>query len=498
MKRIVLTLLVMCAIVVNVSAQQTATVKSMTRTTDHIAGADRRKDLNGKLCALVKVQVLDEITRIEGNKIGKIVDKGVEKWVYMCKGSRNMRIHLKNHLPLRVVFQDYQITSLESNRVYELVIDTQESDAKQKLVINYTPANATVMIDTKIVNGNGRVELELPVGEHSYTIAADGYVTAQATIKLTKEAPREITEKLVKENASQETTTDEQTMSTTPTPTAAPASNVIVGANGNLLNLKVKPFYARIKIDGVAYEADGEGELTVPLTYGTHKIDVEADGYAPHSGIIDIKAKKSGMKATIKLSEEKIAGDLKFKKGTLVMNEHHNIEVGKNGNILIINPKPKDGIILHVDGVAYVPQNNVEVNSLVFFLPYGSHEVNMECEGYVSAGFTVNIGQSAVTRKVKLEKIKEGKTPVQAVSRNGVVPGQNGSEVVITVKPIYATVTISGVRYSADSKGSVRLYLPYGMHRVQVEANGFYTEQATITVGKKTVKEKIKLKEMKD
>ena len=49
--------------------------------------------------------------------------RGVEKWVYMCAGSRNMRIHLKNHLPVKVMFQDYHINGLESNRVYELIIE---------------------------------------------------------------------------------------------------------------------------------------------------------------------------------------------------------------------------------------------------------------------------------------------------------------------------------------------------------------------------------------
>ena len=83
---------------------QKATVKIFFITSDHIPGNDRRNDLNGTPCALVKVQVVDDIERIEGNKIGAVVNKGVEKWVYLCQGSRNVRIHLKNHLPVRVMF----------------------------------------------------------------------------------------------------------------------------------------------------------------------------------------------------------------------------------------------------------------------------------------------------------------------------------------------------------------------------------------------------------
>jgi len=211
-KKIFSTIIILCVCVaITAEAQKAATVKSFTQTTDHIPVNDRRNDLNNNPCALVKVQVVDDIERIEGNKIGDIVNRGVEKWVYMCKGSRNMRIHLKNHLPVKVMFQDYHINGLESNRVYELVIEIPDASAsvplagtdiiaKQKLVINYAPTHAMVLVDSKPYRGNGRIELQLPVGEHSYLIAADGYITAEASVKLTERAPREISENLVSDN----------------------------------------------------------------------------------------------------------------------------------------------------------------------------------------------------------------------------------------------------------------------------------------------------------
>lgn len=196
--------LLLFVFVLNAASQKTATVKSFTKTADHISGADRRNDLNGTPCALVKVQVVDDISRIEGNRIGDIVVKGVEKWVYMCKGSRNMRIHLNNYLPVKIMFQDYQINGLESNRVYELVIETPDApnqlEKQQKLVINYTPDNAMVLIDSKPYKGRGRIETQLPVGEHRYIIAADGYITAEGVVKLNEQGAREITERLITEN----------------------------------------------------------------------------------------------------------------------------------------------------------------------------------------------------------------------------------------------------------------------------------------------------------
>lgn len=209
-RRIYLIFFMLCAFLCSVQAQKPVKVISFTETTDHISGAERRKDLNGNYCALVKVQVLDNIQRVEENKIGSIVNRGVEKWVYMCRKSRNMRIHFQNHLPVRVVFGNYKVTELESNRVYELVIEIPDaqktqpidyqppvSNTKQQFVLNYTPENATVLIDSKPYLGNGRIDVQLPTGEHTYLIAALGYSTAEGAFKLTEQAPRVITENLI-------------------------------------------------------------------------------------------------------------------------------------------------------------------------------------------------------------------------------------------------------------------------------------------------------------
>lgn len=216
MKKVEILILLLCSFLLNTAAQKTATVESFQQTTDHISANDRRNDFNGVSCALVKVQVVDDIERVEGNKIGDIVDKGVEKWVYMCKDSRNIRIHLKNHLPVRVMFQDYNINGLESNRVYELVINTHNNGMTskeikmQKLILNYTPANATVIIDTKMYSGNGRIEVNLPIGEHKYLIAANNYYTVEGSVKLNENVPRMITEELIADNTVEETTQSNQ------------------------------------------------------------------------------------------------------------------------------------------------------------------------------------------------------------------------------------------------------------------------------------------------
>ena len=172
-----------------------ATVKSMRETTDFIPAADQRRDFNGQLCALVKVQVVDEITDVEGNVMGNIVNKGVEKWVYMAKDSRNMKIHLKNSLPIVVSFRDYDISGLKSNRVYELALNAPDKQEKGNyLRLRVTPANAIVYIWGKKLQrqsyrpeADGTITTYLPLGRYHYLAQAQGYQDAENDISLTGE-----------------------------------------------------------------------------------------------------------------------------------------------------------------------------------------------------------------------------------------------------------------------------------------------------------------------
>lgn len=199
MSRVLLTVLAVLLSVFTASAQKEATIKSFMVTTDHIPSNDRKNDFNGVPCALVKVQVVDEIERVEGNLIGDIVNRGVEKWVYMCKGSRNMRIHLKNHLPIKVMFQNYKINGLESNRVYELVLETPDmsntpiinhNNVKgNNLQIRVVPSHATLSIwgdnmGKKVYRPNteGFLSIFLPYGRYSYQASASGYETLEGTV----------------------------------------------------------------------------------------------------------------------------------------------------------------------------------------------------------------------------------------------------------------------------------------------------------------------------
>lgn len=160
-----------------------ATVQSLSETNDIISGDDQRRDYNKQLCALVKIQVVDGITDVEGNVMGDIINHGVEKWVYLAQGSRNMKIHLRNNLPITVMFRDYGINGLKSNRVYQLVIadnqakpDVNREKKNNYVVFSVMPRNAIVYVDDNLYepNADGLLSIYLPYGQHSYKIDATG------------------------------------------------------------------------------------------------------------------------------------------------------------------------------------------------------------------------------------------------------------------------------------------------------------------------------------
>ena len=180
---------------------QELTVKRMeVAPMDLSASTQPRNDLNGNPCGLVKVLFPTVGVTFEGNVLGDVAFKAGEYWVYMSEGSYMLNVKHPNFYPLMVNFRDYDIKKVEGKVTYVLTIGMPQTNAvekKQKLTVNYSPTSAIVMIDSKPYQGNGHLELELPVGSHDYQIIAMGYVTAEGSLKLNEDAPKTITEHLV-------------------------------------------------------------------------------------------------------------------------------------------------------------------------------------------------------------------------------------------------------------------------------------------------------------
>lgn len=254
MKRYFIVFAVFFLVVSSVYSQE-LTIKSFKVITgDLSAQTQPRKDLNDKNCALVKVQFVGGISEIEGNVITPLIKHGNETWVYMPQGSRQMKVLTQSFLPVMVTFADYGIEKLESNRTYVLILTKPMSiieQKKQALIIKYSPSSATVLVDNKMVRGtNGVAKVILPVGQHSYIVASDGYESEEGTVKLKAAAPSNLQITLSKETNTISTSTNDVA-------TQHIVSNQIVKFSGKVVDINGQP------VIGAVVEETGTKNISV-------------------------------------------------------------------------------------------------------------------------------------------------------------------------------------------------------------------------------------------
>lgn len=90
---------------------------------DLSASRDERLDLNRQPCALVKVWIVGKDVKFEGNVVGEPVCRNNEYWVYLCGGTKMMKILHPQTKPLMVDFGEYGIDGLLPQMTYILDVD---------------------------------------------------------------------------------------------------------------------------------------------------------------------------------------------------------------------------------------------------------------------------------------------------------------------------------------------------------------------------------------
>ena len=93
---------------------------------------NQRHDLNGKPCALLKVMVMDNITKCSSGNIGDIVTEGPVKLIFITSATPSIELSFQYHYPLTINFADYGYKHLEGNSTYELNL----VDALQMMIGN--------------------------------------------------------------------------------------------------------------------------------------------------------------------------------------------------------------------------------------------------------------------------------------------------------------------------------------------------------------------------
>ena len=153
---------------------------------------NQRHDLNGKPCALLKVMVLDDITKCSSGNIGDIVTEGPVKLIFITSATPYIELSFKYHYPLTINFADYGYKHLEGSSTYELnLVDalqmmmgngnmaqqnttattTQQTSSSQNTNVSRRTSRVTV---TQNVGNNQNNSLSMSANE-AYKIAADAY-----------------------------------------------------------------------------------------------------------------------------------------------------------------------------------------------------------------------------------------------------------------------------------------------------------------------------------
>lgn len=100
--------------------------------TDLTARTNSRPDANGRPCAVIKVYVKDTITATSGSVVGDVIDRGMEKWVYVAHDAKKIELLFKEHMPLFITFNDYNYPSLTGQMTYVMKLKEEESKSSKK------------------------------------------------------------------------------------------------------------------------------------------------------------------------------------------------------------------------------------------------------------------------------------------------------------------------------------------------------------------------------
>ena len=192
MNKLYLTIILSSLCLIGIHAQKLNVESFVVKTNDITARTQPRQDINGNDCALVKVQLAASNAVFEGNVIGNVAYNTSEYLVYMAQGSKKLTVKLEGYLPLEVVFQDYDIMSLESKTVYLLTISGVVSGKEQEpvrtktgwIILDSEPSGASVYINDEFVGNTPLSNYKQAYGIYQFRLESPNYHPATGIIEL--------------------------------------------------------------------------------------------------------------------------------------------------------------------------------------------------------------------------------------------------------------------------------------------------------------------------
>lgn len=182
MKRLLLSLLFIAAAGLSVFGQE-LTVKDFHADASDISAVRYEvKDLNGNLCALVKIGLVLQDVSFEGSVV-KADYKDGEWWVYLVDKSWWLNIKTGRYLPLRYEFPE----PLQKKTTYVMQVEIPQAaytGPTGKMQIESNVRNADVYIDGEKLSSILPFEYEGPEGKHTVEIRASGYNTERMSFDI--------------------------------------------------------------------------------------------------------------------------------------------------------------------------------------------------------------------------------------------------------------------------------------------------------------------------
>ncbi len=322
MKKLYLILLSVFALLNTAVAQKLSVESFVLVPTDITAQTEGRKDLNGDVCALVKISFVGDVADVEGNVIKPLVKRNNETWTFMTQESRQMKVITKDYLPLMVTFGDYGIEKLQGNRTYVLTL-TKPSGAQEPVdaggnfyAISVQPKDAKVTIDgvLQASSSDGEYSAMLAYGSHTYKVEAGGYISKSGSFTIGKGDMTPISVSLVSALA---------TLSVS-CPTPAVSLYVDKKSVGSLPwngNLKEGMHLLEVRKDGYRSQ-----QKTIQLAQ-QQKLDVAFDALSAIQGNLSVNFKPFG--SDVYVDGVKVGQSPRVFNGVLVGN--HNVEIRKSG-----------------------------------------------------------------------------------------------------------------------------------------------------------------------
>lgn len=131
MKKILLNIVLLFSTLTACGQNEIVVVEFNQSTKDISARTNRRDDVSGTPCALLKIQFPLRGTQFIGDIIGTTSFKTNEYWVYMPQKANSLEVRHSYFKPLVINFAEYGIESVESNCTYNICLLAKEKDAPQ-------------------------------------------------------------------------------------------------------------------------------------------------------------------------------------------------------------------------------------------------------------------------------------------------------------------------------------------------------------------------------